>query len=452
MTVTLVVCVGLAWFYVVAATEHGRRVNQSKARGDQSGYLYDAKNVFDNWHGKRPRTILGDRNRMPVYAGFLALFYRRELSDPEYFEVGKTINVYLSLGLIAILGLILARELPPLAAANLTLIVMFGYFIFKAAYTQSELLFYFLLFLTFLGCWHLFRTPPGVRSLLLAAVTGVAAAVAHLTKAAMPPFIVLFLVMFAAQPVLARVAGQSPVRQTSLRAMLWRWAAAFTFAATCLAVLSPYLATNKRVFGRYFYNVNSTFYIWYDDWAAASVGTRLHDDGIRWPDLPEDQLPSARRYWREHTVGQIAARVASGLKDMATVSVTTYNFLPYLVLHTAILMLLLFTRPALMRCMIQDHAYVAAFIVLYELAYILATAFYFPVSGTGTARFFLAQLLPALFVSSRVFSSPRLANVEWRLGDIAIKLQHFQLMILVVLAVDITVRVWPRLMSTYGGF
>ena len=40
-------------------------------------------------------------------------------------------------------------------------------------------------------------------------------------------------------------------------------------------------------------------------------------------------MPSARRYWREHTIGQMAARIASGIKDMATVSVTTYNFLPY---------------------------------------------------------------------------------------------------------------------------
>lgn len=198
--------------------------------------------------------------------------------------------------------------------------------------------------------------------------------------------------------------------------------------------------------------MNSTFYVWYDNWASASVGTPLHGDGRGWPDLPEDQMPSARRYWGEHTIGQMAARIASGIKDMATVSVTTYNFLPYLVLHAAILMLLLVTRPALMTGMIRDHAYLASFIVLYQLAYDLATAFYLPVSGTGTARFFLAHLLPLLFVSSRVFSSARLANVEWRLGGIPVTLRHFQLMILVVLAVDITVRVWPRLMSTYGGF
>src|SRR5215210_124106 len=52
----IVACVALATFYVAAASEHGRRVNTSKARGDQSGYLWDAENVYANWHGRQPPT------------------------------------------------------------------------------------------------------------------------------------------------------------------------------------------------------------------------------------------------------------------------------------------------------------------------------------------------------------------------------------------------------------
>lgn len=451
-TTALVVCVGLAVFYFIAAEEHGRRVNVSKARGDQSGYLWDAQNVFHNWHGRRPKALIGERNRMPIYAGYLALFYRRELSDPEYFEVGKRANIYLSLGLLGALALILARELPRLAAVNLTLIVMFGYFIFKAGYTQSELLFYFFVFVTFLGCWHLFRMPIGGRAVAVAAATGAVGGVAHLTKAAMPPFIAVFLVMFAAQPILALAAGRHVDRRAAPRAILWRLAATLAFAAACLAVLSPYLATNKRVFGRYLYNVNTNFYVWYDDWPAASVGTRLHGDDQRWPDLPEPEMPSATRYWREHTVAQIGARIVSGFKNMATVSYTTYNFLPYLVLYAATVAALLITRRSLVWRMIRDHAYLVAFVLVYEITYLFATAFYFPISGTGTARFYLAHLLPALFVLARVLSSVRLSEVRWKPAGIPIGLAHFQLAVAIVLALDITVRVWPRLMSTYGGF
>src|SRR5438093_8245656 len=165
----LVACIGLSVFYVVAATEHGRRVNTSKARGDQSGYLWDAENVYANWHGRQPPVVIGERNRMPLYAGYLALFYHPDLSDPSFFEVAKRANIYLSLVLLIVLGFLFFRELPTLAAANLIGIVAFGYFIFKAGYAQSELLFYFLMFVTFLGCWHLLRSVSGGRAVALAA-------------------------------------------------------------------------------------------------------------------------------------------------------------------------------------------------------------------------------------------------------------------------------------------
>src|SRR5262245_39364580 len=44
----------LAAFYLTAASEHARVVNLSKARGDQSGFLADAEQVYANWHGLTP--------------------------------------------------------------------------------------------------------------------------------------------------------------------------------------------------------------------------------------------------------------------------------------------------------------------------------------------------------------------------------------------------------------
>ena len=85
----LVILLALAAFYFAGATAHARRVNTFKARGDQSGYLGDAEAVYANWHGKTPPVLVGERNRMPLYAGFLALFYRPTISDPEFFDIGK---------------------------------------------------------------------------------------------------------------------------------------------------------------------------------------------------------------------------------------------------------------------------------------------------------------------------------------------------------------------------
>ena len=449
----LLVCIGLAVFYVVAATEHGRRVNTSKARGDQTGYLWDAENVYANWHGRQPPVVIGERNRMPLYAGFLALFYHRDLSDPDFFEIAKKANIYLSLALLALLAVIFFRELPPLEATNLTGILAFGIFIFKAGYAQSELLFYFLMFVTFLGCWHLLRTSYSTarRTLVIAAGTGVTAGLAQLTKAAMLPFVGIFLVVYLG----ALVSRFTPGEQSRTGApgdTSRRVVAAIVFAATFFAVLWPYLSTSKRVFGQYFYNVNSTFYVWYDDWAHASLGTYSHGDGVGWPTMPASELPSASRYLREHSFGQIAERIGSGFEDMGRKSARMYEYLPYLLLYLATLSTVLITRRAIVAKMIRSNLPLVVFLMVYALVYLFAIAFYYPTSGTGTARFLLAHLAPLFFAISYFLSRKPVHDAPWHVAGARITVRQFHLVVLAILTVDVAFHLWPRLMSTYGGF
>jgi hypothetical protein len=446
----LVACVALSVFYVVAASEHGRRVNTSKARGDQTGYLWDAENVYANWHGKQPPVVIGERNRMPLYAGYLALFYHPDLSDPAFFEVAKRANIYLSLALLAVLAAICFRELPALVAANLTGIMAFGIFIFKAGYAQSELLFYFLMFVTFLGCWHLLRAPGGWRAIAIAAATGVAAGLAQLTKAAMLPFVGIFLVVYG-WSLFSRAAHHENGGDASAN-IRWRLAVAVVFTAVFFAVLWPYLSTSKRVFGHYFYNVNSTFYVWYDDWAHASVGTYAHGDGVGWPAMPDSELPGAGRYLREHTVGQIVSRIASGFEDMAAKSVQMYEYLPYLLLYVLALLTILATRRALVGRLLRSNLPLVAFLIVYAVVYVLAIAFYYPTSGTGTARFLLAHLAPLFFAMSFFLSRKPIENTRWQIGALQIGVRHFHGLVFTLLAVDVAFHVWPRLMTTYGGF
>jgi hypothetical protein len=447
----LVVCAGLSIFYVVAASEHGRRVNTSKARGDQTGYLWDAENVYANWHGRQPRVVIGERNRMPLYAGFLALFYHRDLTDPAFFEVAKRANIYLSLALLGLLAAIFFRELPALVAANLTGIVAFGIFIFKAGYAQSELLFYFLMFVTFLGCWHLLRGRDGWPAVALGVATAAAAGLAQLTKAAMLPFVGIFLAVYTWSAIRS-LSGKNNRGQVGRQSRSGRLAVAVVFTAAFFAVLWPYLSTSKRVFGEYFYNVNSTFYVWYDDWAHASVGTYMHGDGVGWPTTPEPELPSAVRYLREHTAGQIAARFVAGFEDMATKSVQMYEYLPYLVLYLMALSIVFITRPAVVASIARSNMPLVVFLVLYAVVYLLAIAFYYPTSGTGTARFLLAHLAPLFFAISYLLSCRPLEQSRWRIGGARVGVRHFHLLVFGVLAVDVAFHLWPRLMSTYGGF
>jgi hypothetical protein len=437
--------VALAGFYLAGATAHARRVNTFKARGDQSGYLWDAENVYANWHGRRPATLIGERNRMPLYAGFQALFYSPSMSDDEFFVVGKTRNIYLSLALLAALALILSRYLAPLPATNLILIVAFGYFVFKAGYVQSELLFYFLFFIAFLFLFEILARDLEPWGLFWrAAAAGTAAALAHLTKAAMLPLVAIFLIVLSMDALAWRRSGS---RRT------WsRLAAAAVVAAAFLAVLSPYIRTNKRVFGQYFYNVNTTFYVWYDTWPQASIGTIKHGDGVGWPDMPVEELPSASRYWREHTVGQIGRRIAAGLWDMVDRSYRTYWYFTYVAIYLAFAVALLLKRRTAWVDLARAHPAALMFLVAYALAYLIGIAFYEPVSGTGNSRFLLAHILPLLFVLSLFFSLEPFRNTEWTVAGANVGVRHFHFLVNAMLTFDLLFTLWPRLMNTYGGF
>jgi hypothetical protein len=448
---TIVLAV-LAGFFLSAATEHARLVNTSKARGDQSGYLWDAQQVYWNWQGRSPQKLIGERNRMPLYAAYLALFYSPDISDDDYFIVAKRWNIRLAVVLIAALAVIFARRLPSLLSFNLTLIVAFGYFVFKAGYAQSELLFYFLFFLTFLAFWSLLERPPGLGSAIVAAAAGALAALAHLTKAALLPFVAIFVAVYAGREIAAYVRSRSVSQTKSLSAMAAGFAVPALVVVVLLAVLAPYLANSKRVFGHYFYNVNTTFYAWYDNWGAASVGTLSHGDGVGWPTLPDDQIPSVSKYWRTHTLGQIAARISGGFEDMLVRSYHTYSYLKYVVWYVALMILTGVSNLSGVRGLVRRHAALAAFLVLYGASHLVLIAFYAPISGTGTTRFLIAHLTPFFYAASAYLASPAIADTQWTVAGVAVTLRHLHILTLVMLALDITFWIWPRLMTTYGGF
>jgi hypothetical protein len=443
LAIRVLVFAALAMLYYAAATEHARRVNVSKARGDQSGYLWDAQNVYHNWHGRTPPTLIGERNRMPLYAGYLALFYSPEISDDEYFIVGKKWNIRLSLALLAILAAIFAWHLPPLASTNLTLIVAFGYFVFKAGYAQSELLFYFLFFATFLALCYALETRNARVRWLAALAGGALAALAHLTKASVLPLVAVFLIVSIGRELIgvARGAHTRP-----------RLAAPALVLVVFLAVLFPYLANSKARFGHYFYNVNTTFYAWYDNWAQASAGTILHGDGVGWPTLPADQIPSARQYWRAHTIPQIASRIGGGFKDILVRSYTTYWYFNYVLLYLAIAIAVLAANRSACLELLRRHRALVIFLAGYASVYALSIAFYEPISGTGTARFVIAHLTPFFFTLSYFFAHPRVSGTEWTVAGTRITLRHVHLLVAVMLALDLAFWIWPRVMTTYGGF
>jgi len=444
----------LAVFYHAGATEHARTVNTSRVRADQSGYLWDAVGIHIARHGG-PSTLIGERNRMPVYPWLLSWLYDPAMTPDAFFDTAKRWNIWLSLVLLGLLAGIARLMLPPLPAMNLVLVVAFGYYIFKAGYAQAELLFYFLFLSTFLVCCRLLQEHTARATLVLAVVAGSLAALTHLTKAAVLPFVGMFLAVLAVRALAPltrlRSAADPDERTLVTRVVLYRLAAGAVFAVCFLGLLSPYLINSKKHFGHYFYNVNSTFYVWYDDWPSASVGTYQDGDGKGWPTTPPDQIPSMRKYLREHSAAQIAQRFGNGFLEMITVSYNRLWYFKYGVLYGLFALLMITTAWHSFLGLIHSRAAVFSFLLLYGVVYLAAVAFYQPISGT-TLRMLLAHLAPFLFVVSRLSARPPFRDLRWNLGGAIVTPGHIHLLILVMMAFDLVFVHWRRLMADFAGY
>jgi len=436
--------IALSALYVAGAMRHGAQVNVSRARADQSGYLWDAVGIYQDRQTGTDR-LIGERNRMPVYPWLLSWLYDPAMSPDQFFEKVKRWNTGFSLLLLAVIGVVVRRLLPPLAALNLLLVVAFGYFVFKAPYAQVELLFYTVWFLMFVACW-LALTSTGRKAIVFGLLAGLLAALAHLSKAAVLPFAGLFIAVSA-----VRAAGSLLPAARAGRRLVGEVLVPVVFAVAVLAVLSPYLLNSKRVFGHYFYNVNSTFYVWYDDWPAASQGTYQHGDGVGWPKMPASEIPTMRTYLRGHSAGQIATRIKDGLEEMVVVSYNRLWYCKYVALYLAFAAVLVASRGRSVAAVLSEQPALTGFLVLYGATYLLAVAFYKPISGT-TLRMLLTHVLPLLFALSRAFAHPRLSRTEWTVAGSLVTPMHFQGFVLLTVLFDAAFSIWPRLMSDFAGY
>lgn len=386
---------------------------------------------------------------MPVYAGLLALFYDPAVGPKRLFERGKQLNVLLSLILLAALALVFRHYLPPLEGVALLLVVAFGYFIFRAAYVQPELLLYTLLFGAVVCMAHLLKPEVGRRGVLFAIAGGTLAGVAHLTKASVLPLAALFVLVYSGSTVLQLVRRRR--ERGASRAFVWRCVTLAAFLVCFLGVLYPYISNSKRVFGRYFYNVNTTFYIWYDDWPTASFGTYRHGDAVGWPKMPAAQLPSMRRYLREHTAAQIADRFLDGFRDMVVVNYHRFWIMKFLVLYVAVAVALAARFRTEFRRLLSRYAALCTFLALYAAVYLLAIAFYKPISGT-TSRMFLAHVAPLLFSICWFTTRAPFSGGVWRIAGVEVTPRHFHLLVLVTMLLDIVFMLRPRLFADFTGY
>ena len=424
-------------------------VNTNLNRTDQSAYMDYAKEL-----AKTDFQYVGGRNRMPLYPGLMALFYRDGMSDEQFFAIGKRVGVAIGLVVLAVAFAVFKQEARTIDALTALLVAMFTVFAYKSPFFQSEVLFYGLVLLLFVLLLSLLRHPR-VRTAGLAGLVG---GLAHLTKASVLPAILLGvagLLIHAVIGLRRHDSDRNCLREqtfSSRSVLLAPLCCAGVLLAVFLLVIFPYIRTSKARFGHYFYNVNSTFYMWYDSWTEAEQGTKAHGDRDGWPVMPEEDIPSFRKYLREHSVGDIVGRVGGGVGVILSTVMRSYGYAWFVIFYLVALVLLtvqnggprrLFavfwrTNPSLV-------LFVTAYFTGYLALYAWATRI---VAGN---RIVLAQFLPAMFLFARSLSFAQDHNLAIRAFGRRVNASAISPVILLILVLYLCF-VFPHRISTkYGG-
>jgi 4-amino-4-deoxy-L-arabinose transferase-like glycosyltransferase len=434
----ILIIAGLYWY---GAVEQLTRVNTNMNSTDQRAYMNYARSLY-----KSNYTFIGGRNRMPVYPFLQSLFYRPDMTDEAFFTRGKYINLVLSLGLLAGLEFVFRRFFSWLHSLNLLLIVAFTVFIFKAGYFQVELLFYFVNFCLFLLMWRLLQR----MSWRLAILTGIVAGLAHLTKASILPGLAIFLVLAGVKWGWVTLRSRhSSGDAIPAKFILSHLLAVLLVGAFFLITVFPYINTSKRVFGHYFYNVNSTFYIWYDSWEEAKQGTRAHGDRVGWPDMPPEGIPSMSKYLREHTLQQIIGRFVDGGQRVLYNVVHSYGYFKYIVVYLCLLIIAILRFWRRVRQAVMSNPILYLFLVIYFAGYLLLYFWYVPIAGGD--RLILAQFIPLMFTVSNGLHTLLLSSRLKIRGHSVHTLVISNLAILLIVIADIYFVLTERVGTMYGG-
>ncbi len=429
--------------YVISAEQNLVHVNTDLATSDQRSYLHYAAGMRDSGFAH-----LGDRNRMPVFPFLLALTIERGGASEATFLQAKTVNLVLSIVLLVGCGMVLRRYFDLRWAVLLTEVAAWSLFVFKAPYVQAELLYYALAFGLFVMALELLVRPSAGMAIAL----GIVAGLAHLTKASVLPGLVLLLAALFVQGILKRARALRAAPAADPPGVLWASTLRYPLLIACFFLLTvfPYIKSSWYRFGHPFYNVNSTFYMWYNSWDEAKAGTRAHGDRVGWPDMPADEIPGPGKYLREHSPAQMADRVFSNAQDTLVVAAGSYGYFKYALVFTVVLLVAVVLNPDRAKMIWRTHPGPVLYVLAFFAAYAVLDSWFRPILDHGN-RLVLALYLPFLYICARAVHS--------LVADGHIEVREFQLRVTDALFLGLTVLVlsdvWAvlvdRSLHMYGG-
>ncbi len=389
----LLVCltlVALTFWYVRAAVAHGQAQNTVVEYNDQRVYLRYAS-MFGT------PGFITPRMRMPLYGAVLSLASRDEnfnYENPESFLRAQKFNIGLSLLCLLVMFLFLRRWLGDWFGLCLVLVAAFQLYLLRAAYVQPELLLTTIITITIAQLIETLRRPRWWNAIL----SGLLLCAWFLTKASAQGVLGIFGVILIVKWLTAPRGGR---RQYFIAGVL--------VLAAYLIPMSPYLHTSWKIFGSPFYNAQSKYYMWSDTKEDKHYLQSLHLD-IDLTGLPADpsSLPSAKKYWSEHTKKQMQYRLYKGMDMMFKLAFRDYTLLYFVITFWAGVMVWAFCRRwpdavyALWKCRWE-----ALFLVLFLGVFSVLFGWFSPIQ-VGP-RLLVSVTIAALFVC--------MAVTRWMLRD-----------------------------------
>lgn len=427
--IILLFIMGGVHFYRTA-NYHAQFVNHYPEYSDQQAYLHIAEKAYATRFQYK-----GDRQKNPGFPYLLALIYDPGMNEFKFFRRAQMVNIFLSMIVLVIFFIFTRKFLPTMQSLLLTLVAAGSIYVYRAGYVQPEPLYFFLAFVTYVLMAWMIVNP----SLLLAATTGVMVALAYLVKASALPSMMLFVLMFGAK-ILCDWISRTPKKEkggkilTLTRSNLVKLILMIT---VFLGLLSPYLLENKRMFGQYFYNVNTSLFIWYDSFNEARETTSPHGDYIGWPAMPEEQIHTMRKYLREHTAEQIINREITGLVDALASFKKPYSRFNYPIIFSIVFCLVCAWDFRKSFELARRHVFLVIFALGYFTGYMLSFAWFSPIADHFVARFVYGLMLPFSF--SVIYATNKIAEGSQEVKLLGKSLCLTDLLLLIHMAVFILI-------------
>ena len=393
--------------YLRGAFDFSKIVNNTPGQGgvdDQIVYMKMMATAYQN-----PLTYSGDGNRMPLFPLIEAIFYNPQAAYLDSFDTAKSVNIYLSLLVLAGLFVFFQKTWHSLfATVNLVLMAAFGIFIFKSAYFLPEVLFYFFGFMSFVFLARLFVQPSYKNAL----AAGIFTALAYLSKATALAAVAFFAVTWCFA-ILVGWLGDGRRSQTKhgneesgqSMGMRKQQAGALepgklmlmggTALAVFLGLLIPFGVQNSQKYGGFFNNINSNVVMWADSWSQYTAASASYGGAKAMLVSPQPGQPSLQNYILTHNLAQALTRLSQGCAIQLKNVLQPFNTVNYALVLLVVLVVVAASYPQRTLDLLQRYKALLLYVLCYLLGYFALFCWY-GVIDHGP-RFVLGLFLPLLF-------------------------------------------------------